>query len=1426
MKLLRPLLLLLFLAVPSLLYAQSKASLIVRLRPGLDAKGEREVLSSIERVAGGRVVTASVLASASDRRLARTTRLERYRVIVCDSASLPQVRAALAATPEVEASFPNYRYHIDAAPDDSLYSEQWALQTIDAEGAWAITTGDSTVLVGVLDTGIDFFHPDLQRALAINPAEDANHNGVFDDPDLNGVDDDHNGFVDDVIGYDFVDQSYANLGDWTARDPVPGDDQGHGTSVSGVVAAVRNNHIGVAGLAPGCRVLVLRAFDATGNAEDDDLAAAIVYAADRGVRVLNMSFGDYYASPLLGDAIRYAQERGVLVVASAGNEGVDLPHFPADFPDVFSVSATSKTDNIASFSNFGPGTGISAPGSSVLTTKAGGGYHVQSGTSFSSPYAAAAAALLFSLHPTWKTDEVRTVLELSAEDRGRKGWDVYHGSGRLNARRALLYPAPPLVAITSPAYDVALTLRGRTAIVGSASLPLPFTWRLEYALDRENPTWVTITPESAIGVIDDTLGVLDAGTLTSGLYLLRLAVAAENGGVAERRLRFTVGGAPPRVDSFAVDTVWRFDRRALALTAATNVQTRLTLYVREQGTAQPWRAIALEAERSGWTRSHVLFLSESDLLADVVYEAYVVVESTGGDTTMIGSSAVPLLFARPSEAFSRGGTTVQPYTLPYGYTMREGRTLPNGEAITAINRYAESGEYGDLVVYARRGDAFVAIDSTPQQWTPRDFGDADGDGRLELLGQAFDGGIVYGQTSPTGSPLASVRFVDTTSGAFIPAEFADLDNDGRDEIIGRTMNGVGAPSEWRVMKLDGSTFRVIDRITNRTQPPSDGTNSYGSPVVAVGDFDGDHKRDILIADEDADAQIERGNGDGTFETAWTSEHVGDGGSEFVAAADINGDGRDEAIVAWHTRTYASPGVPYQPPFWTVAIYTFDNGMSGRILWSDRFTYVRPTVPFRSYLAATDLDGVAGPELALLLFPNFYILRWDSANARMAPVFWRGNAIGNAPAITDYNGDGRNEIGIGDGAQTRFIQLNAGASLLPPGAVEAWSTGDSSAHVEWSPVAGATGYTVYRGILPENGGGSITLTAITSTNSTSIEDTGIGTSERRLLSGRTYAYAVKATSGTGESDLSGAGLATIHPRVRITAVEPVDARSFTVRFSGAMGSVHRRPGALDLRDHLGAARDISTIVDAGDSALLVTLARAVPVEDTLMVRATSLLRDGFNAPVDTTAALDVLLRPSGDPRELFIATSAEAVRPAEIALVFNNPVDPSTLTPGAFTMAPRGRVISVAVDPSNSRRVILTLDPAEPLAVNGRYVTITVLGVRDVSGREVGDGEGSTVALVLIGDETFAQVRALPQPFSRVRDEHLVFVGLPHGARLLIHTMTGLPIRQLDESDGTGSIEWDARDANGRAVPSGVYLYEVQSADGGASSGPRKFMVLP
>jgi len=265
---------------------------------------------------------------------------------------------------------------------------------------------------------------------------DAHGNLVFGD--LDGKDNDGNGFVDDVIGYDFVDQAGINYGDATGRDPIPEDQQqnSHGTAVAGVLCAEKNNNVGISGIAPKCKLVALRAFDFSGNAEDDDIAAAIVYAADNNVKILNLSFGDFVPSLLQRDAIRYATQKGVLIFASSGNNGGDRRHYPSDFDEVVSVGSVqgpTLADNVDPFSEYSEELDLVAPGDSIVTTKRDSGYAAISGTSFSAPTAAATAALIWSARRSLSPIEVRSILASTTKDISFPDYDHYAANGRIDA---------------------------------------------------------------------------------------------------------------------------------------------------------------------------------------------------------------------------------------------------------------------------------------------------------------------------------------------------------------------------------------------------------------------------------------------------------------------------------------------------------------------------------------------------------------------------------------------------------------------------------------------------------------------------------------------------------------------------------------------------------------------------------------------------------------------------------------------------------------------------------------------------------------------------------------------------------------------------------------------------------------------------------
>ncbi|WP_445152643.1 S8 family peptidase [Baekduia sp. Peel2402] len=272
-----------------------------------------------------------------------------------------------------------------AAATDPRAAEQWPLDgdaPMGLASAWRQTTG-SDLTVAIVDSGIDLGHPDLAPNLWTNPGEVPG----------NGVDDDGNGYVDDVHGVDFVE-----------HDGTPQDANGHGTHVAGIVGARGGNGIGVAGVSWRVKLMAVRVLDGAARGTTTDVALGIRYAVDNGARIVNLSLAGPSSTPDLEDAVRYAQARGVLIVVAAGNEGADLaaaPTYPAAYGEdnVLGVAATRRDGALSSVSDYGPGADLAAPGEEILSTALGGGYEWRTGTSMAAPEVTGALALIAAARP-------------------------------------------------------------------------------------------------------------------------------------------------------------------------------------------------------------------------------------------------------------------------------------------------------------------------------------------------------------------------------------------------------------------------------------------------------------------------------------------------------------------------------------------------------------------------------------------------------------------------------------------------------------------------------------------------------------------------------------------------------------------------------------------------------------------------------------------------------------------------------------------------------------------------------------------------------------------------------------------------------------------------------------------------------------------
>ncbi len=320
-----------------------------------------------------------------------------------------EVLADLRADPNVEYAEPNYRVQLadDGVVtaldvDDPLTIDQYSLDQMRVRDAWSLSTGGSNV-VAVLDTGVQANHPDLMGRV--------------------------------LTGYDFVND-----------DTNAADDNGHGTWVAGIIAATANDDYGIAGISWTDKILPVKIMNSSGSGSSSDLTAGIIWAADRGAEVINMSVGGFPYSQYVQDAVNYAWGKGSILVAAAGNNNRDESFYPASFTNVISVSATQLNDEFSHWSSYGPAVDVSAPGSSVLTTNCiasvcphpeWGSHTYISGTSFATPNVVGVVALLRSEYPTKSPQWIVDRLISTVDDLGDSGWDKRYGHGRVNAVRAL-----------------------------------------------------------------------------------------------------------------------------------------------------------------------------------------------------------------------------------------------------------------------------------------------------------------------------------------------------------------------------------------------------------------------------------------------------------------------------------------------------------------------------------------------------------------------------------------------------------------------------------------------------------------------------------------------------------------------------------------------------------------------------------------------------------------------------------------------------------------------------------------------------------------------------------------------------------------------------------------------------------------------------
>jgi hypothetical protein len=366
-----------------------------------------------------------------------------YAVVQARPGYLQAARRQLSAWPGVQHVEYDRCAKLAYEPNDEFWPNEWHMAAIKANLAWDTLKGDPSVVVAVIDTGVFTDHPDLAANIWVNANEIPGNN----------IDDDANGYIDDINGYDFP---YG--------DAIPNDVYGHGTACAGLVAAVQDNTIGVSGVAPGCKIMALKASNDDGYFYDSNDVAAYLYAANNGAKVLSMSFFSDRVSPSERSAIDYCWDHNVLPVAAAGNSASVFPYYPGAYENTLAVAAVDGNLNKAGFSDYGSWVDVSAPGTGLYTTTNSGGYTSGfGGTSGACPHAAGLAALCFSTSPGATNQQVREAMEDTATLQSQAPYGEFSNYGLINAEAAIQHmttgggttPHPPVVRYLTRMQQVA-----------------------------------------------------------------------------------------------------------------------------------------------------------------------------------------------------------------------------------------------------------------------------------------------------------------------------------------------------------------------------------------------------------------------------------------------------------------------------------------------------------------------------------------------------------------------------------------------------------------------------------------------------------------------------------------------------------------------------------------------------------------------------------------------------------------------------------------------------------------------------------------------------------------------------------------------------------------------------------------------------------
>lgn len=1277
------------------------------------------------------------------------------------------------------------KYQIHEIPNDSLVSEQWALHTIKAFDAWEITMGSDSVLVAVIDTGIDYEHPELKNKIYINPGETGND--LFgNDKRTNNLDDDRNGFIDDFMGWDFTDRVGfpfdSTGGDYLGWDNDPMDQHGHGTYIAGILAAETNNITGIAGAAPNIKILNLRAFDPSGYGEEDDVAAAILYAVSMGAKVINMSFGDNSFSYILRDVIRYAYSQNVVLISSSGNSASNLPHYPSGYSEVICVGNSTDKDFVAPSSNWGSTLDLVAPGSSILTTAPNNNYALISGTSASSPHVAATAALILSLG-NYSNEEVKQIIKSTCDDIGEPGWDLRSGAGRLNMHRALSVLAPSRILFNSPRQD--FTTLQDTLRINATILSAYFTsYQLLYGKGLNPNVWTTLIADGVNQFSNENIYNLPLSNLPDTSYTLRLLVNLNTGNTMEERVNFYISRKAPEAYLVTIAPAFYGEESTILAAVYSDEPAVSRMYYRQTGQNE-FNFITLDgfATNNQFVKQmHYGFIPKQLVIPNTQYEIYFECENLVGLKTKIDNNGSNF-FIRTENYFELSEKIEKPYSLPAGIIYQNPVNISSIDKNEIILRELNNPRVSNF--YQLQNGSFTKKDSLVDQIV-RDFGDFNNNGKKNILSYFVYNGYLYEQDNAGSSKF--VRKYENETGEFWPIFAKDITGNNQTEIA--VVKNDSTIRIWSVNN-DLSLSNPTD-LVNFTEKRFFG-NTFNFPHGVLTDFNNDGINELWFVDRDGDIFSYKVSAPGNYvpDKVIVTDFLGSSG--LITAGDYTGNGKTDLAVL--LRSIDNLDIA---PFYRLIVFTMQG--NDLVTVFDQ-AFLDPTQEFRSAfqraensLRLFDITGDGKDELILFIYPYSYIFKYDDQKNKV--ISYKENINSNSVFVGDLDFNGVPEIAFPTAQGIKFYEFTHSLKPSTPYNVRGYSLDSTSVEITW--YGSESSFDVYKGYDKDN------LIFYGSSNTKSFIDID-------GIAGNTYYYAIRSMNLSKPepfSDLSTIVEVFAHIPARPSKVESNSSTTVTVLFSDKVNNTIENLKSFEVPG-VGFP---NSITPASQFSYLLTFKENLPVgNNKLIIKG---LRDFYGSPIQEDT-LSFVVNPVVIQNEFFV-TSHEIVNSYLVKLTFNLPYDvQSILNSNNYSFEPANIVSSVSQSGEDDKTVFISLQGGNPVGSIGRVYTLRLKDIYSslaTGNIKINEGAGSYVVLTSFA-ENLSDVYVYPNPVRAGKgDAKVTFANLPQKTEITIWNLNGQKMQTLSSRQGIGGIDWDLRSITGEMLDSGVYIFRVVSLD--------------